>query len=146
MSPASPRTDLRWLPRTLRIAGIVVLLVVQGSCAFVAQTIYRLSTSVERPSREARQAATLAAGTAQSAVAFPSAMGYVDRFDADGSLTVMTAEAPARVRIDRLTIVRTPDGLASASDIYPGASVVVAGDVDGEGRILADVVLLRPPP
>lgn len=123
----------------------MALLAVQGGCALLVQGIYRLSRSIEAPSREARHAAALAGGLDNESLAFPSVMGYVDHFD-DASIAVMTAQTLAHVRFDHLTIFRTPEGPARAADVYPGAGVVVFGDVEDGGRVLADAVVIRPAP
>jgi hypothetical protein len=142
MSRPSPSTDAGALPRLLRALGVVALLVVQGSCALVVDGVRRLARTVERPSREARHAAAI--GGAAPGPILPAVRGYVDHFD-DDAIAVMTVQRLARVRFDRHTVFRTPDGPARVSDVRPAASVAVAGEPDADGTILADVVVIRPP-
>lgn len=145
MSATSPSADRSPLPRVLRVAGALALLLVQGSCGLVAQSLYRLTARATPPSRAAQREAAIEAARAKVGIAFPSVMGYVDHV-ADDGLAVMTPEALVGVRLDDLTVFRTPDGLASAADVRPGSGVVVTGSQQPDGRVLADVVLVRPAP
>lgn len=122
-----------------------MLLAVQGGCGLVVAQLYRMSAAVEVPSREARRAAAIAAVGTQRGLAFPAVLGYVDRLD-DDAFAVMTPEARRAVRVDGLTVFRTPDRLASASELHPGAGVLVFGDPAPDGTILADVVEIHPAP
>lgn len=145
MSDTSPSTEPSWLPRALRVAGVATLLAIQGGCGLIVARLHRAATSVAAPSREARHAAAIRAVGTPDGLEFPSILGYVDRFD-DDLVAVMTPEGRRHVRVDGLTVFRTPDRLAAPSDLRPGSGVIVYGDPDAAGRVLADVVMVRPAP
>lgn len=133
------------LGRALRVAGVLALLVIQGGCGFTVWGLHRMMVAVQQPSREARHAAAEAADVATTLAAvgtFPAAIGYVDRFTGDGTLEVMTQEVLERVRIDALTIVTTRQGHTTPASLYPGCGVIVSGDREADGGILADVLVV----
>jgi hypothetical protein len=142
MSPMSSSIDPVWARRILRVAGVLLLVALQGTALLVAWGLHQIGRDFARPSREARHAAVLAG--APVGPILPSVGGYVDHFG-DDAIAVMTVEGPADVRVDRFTIYRTPDGPARPSDVHPASSLVVSGERDETGTVLADVVLIRPP-
>src|SRR5689334_12841308 len=139
MSRTSSSIEPRWARRTVRIAGVLALVVVQLPALLVARG--QLGGVAARPSREARHAALLAAPPGP---VLPTVVGYVDHFGDDG-IAVMTEEGLARVRVDRLTVYRTLDGPARAADVHPACRLAVSGDRDDTGAVLADVIVIRPP-
>jgi hypothetical protein len=144
MSPASSSVEAGGAQRLRRVAGIVVLLAVQGGCAHTVITLLRLQ-AVSHPPREVRRATVDVAAATRGALGFPTALGYVDHFEDDG-FALMTIEGIEPVRIDAHTLLVTREGPARPSDLHPGAGVVVAGDRDAAGRILADVLVVGPAP
>lgn len=138
----SSSIEPEWARRTLRAGGIVLLVVVEGTAGLFAWGAYRLNQVVERPSREARYAA-ITAGAPVGQI-LPVRSGYVDHFR-DDAIAIMTVGGLALVRVDRFTVFRTEDCPARGADVHPGANLIVAGEPDDTGVVLADVVVVRPP-
>jgi hypothetical protein len=144
MSDAStfPEAGRRRLARTL---GVVALLLVQGGCGLLYGELLRRqhATQVARPTRAANRQALERIGTA--ALVFPSAGGMIDWFDDDTIVVMSITGTRVRVRVDHETLYIRPDGSATPSDLYPGADVLVSGEIDPDGSVLADIVLVTRP-
>jgi len=144
MSDASTFPDSR-RRRIARPLGMVALLVVQGGCGIAFAALLRLQrdTAAARPTRATSRAALERMGTA--ALMFPSAGGTIDWFGSDSIYVMSVTGQRVRVRVDPETLYLHQDGPARASDLYPGADVVVSGIVDPDGDVLADVIMLAKP-
>jgi hypothetical protein len=145
MSDASTFPDSRRL-RVTRTLGLVGLLVLQGGCGIVLAGVLRnqRDTAAARPTRAANRAALERMGTAAALESLYGG-GTIDWFDNETIVVTSYTGERIRVRVDPETVYLRQDGAARASDLYPGANVVVSGSPDPDGAVLADVILVAKP-
>jgi len=148
MSDASTFPDSR-RRRVARVLGVVALLVVQGGCGIVLTELLRLQRfqhDMEAAQPPAAKHADLAHAKA-TALMFPAATGAINWFGDDTVVVMTVTNERVRVRVDPETLYLRlrEDGAASPSDLYPGADVVVSGNPEPDGTILAQVILVGKP-
>ena len=144
MSDASTFADTR--RRRARTLGLVALLVLQGGCGITLAAWLRnqRESDAARPTRAERRAALEHMGPA-AALTSLYAGGMVDWFGDETIVVRSFTGERLRVRVDPETIYLRKDGAAKASDLYPGANVVVSGSPDADGSVLADVIVVANP-
>jgi hypothetical protein len=145
MSDASTFPESRRL-RMTRTLGLVGLLVLQGGCGIALAGFLRHQRDLEaaRPTRAANRAALERMGTA-AALESLYGSGMIDWFDDETIVTTSFTGERVRVRVDAETLFLRQNGSAKASDLYPGANVVVSGHPDPGGTVLADVIIVAKP-
>jgi hypothetical protein len=146
MPTPSPSIDAAPRARAARQVGIGVLALVQVGFAVLAATMLtiRYAGQVSQPPRAERRRA-IDPATVPS-IPIPTVFGWVERLT-DGGLWVTAISSEQReVRIDGLTVVFTGGQPGQLADVYPGMTVTILGEIEPDGRVLADVVLLSPPP
>jgi hypothetical protein len=135
--------------RVARVLGVLALLVVQGGCGVVLTGLFRLQRfqhDMEAAEPPAAKHADVAR-TRATAMMFPAATGAINWFGDDTVVVMTVTNERVRVRVDPETLYLRlhEDGAASPSDLYPGADIVVSGNPDPDGTILAQVVLVGKP-
>ena len=146
MSDVSSFPESRRL-RVARVLGVVALLVVQAGCGVVLTQLLQLKRFSEamQPPRGANHAPP--ERMKSEALMFPAVTGSINWFGDDALVVMTVTNERARVRVDPSTVYLRlrEDGAATTSDLYPGADVVVSGNADPDGTVLANVVLVGKP-